>query len=452
MSNMYRATRGWLCPMSNVACCHMQEWMGAPSTGAGTEGPTSLAELQPEASAWDSLDGWASAGGAGSSVEADAAASTSAAGSLQASLASVELPPSDIAAGLTAVPDDDSVEADARGALSRLVRRLTPQWLSPRVRGLVLLWALVALVATNWCACLVATRGSCILVRWMLVATSMPNSHTADCHNSECCCRVLVKDAGGLDPLVFCAARFACAAAFFLPFLPEALREETGELLPAGIELGLWTSAGYLTQVRARLTPVSAAHVVDSCSNNPKPKVTIASDAVEPCASLHDIDMWLQAIGLSTTDASRASFISTFTVLAVSVLRNCPARRNACMQEAGMHNVRERQICGKRQIAETGVCCSGALSGGQQAGGPAADQAGHLALCFWGAGGRVAAREWRRQPTWPRRPVEFAVCHLLWCSGVCCAMLSELAQVAACAFRTPLHVFGVMSWVNTPKH
>jgi hypothetical protein len=61
---------------------------------------------------------------------------------------------------------------------------------------------------------------------------------------------VLVKDAGGLDPLVFCAARFACAAAFFLPFLPEALREETGALLPAGLELGLWTGAGYLTQVR----------------------------------------------------------------------------------------------------------------------------------------------------------------------------------------------------------
>jgi drug/metabolite transporter (DMT)-like permease len=212
-----------------------QEWMGAPSTGAGTEGPTSLAELQPEASAWDSLDGWASVGGASRSVEADAAASTSAAGSLQASLASVELMPSDIVAGLAPLPDDDSVEADARGALSRLVRRLTPHWLSPRVRGLVLLWALVALVATNW---------------------------------------VLVKDAGGLDPLVFCAARFACAAAFFLPFLPEALREETGELLPAGIELGLWTSAGYLTQ----------------------------------------------AIGLSTTDASRASFISTFTVLAVPFL------------------------------------------------------------------------------------------------------------------------------------
>jgi hypothetical protein len=128
----------------------MQEWMGAPSTGAGTEGPTSLAELQSDASAWNSLDGWASAGGAGSTVDTDGAAGTSAAGSLQASLASVEVPPSDIAAGLTAPVDDDSIEADARGALSRLVQRLTPQWLSPRMRGLVLLWALVALVATNW--------------------------------------------------------------------------------------------------------------------------------------------------------------------------------------------------------------------------------------------------------------------------------------------------------------
>jgi hypothetical protein len=98
---------------------------------------------------------------------------------------------------------------------------------------------------------------------------AMPNHHKAVNHDRAPCYRVLVKDAGGLDPLVFCAARFACAAAFFLPFLPEALREETGELLPAGIELGLWTSAGYLTQARVLLdyTCVSAARPVDWCSN-----------------------------------------------------------------------------------------------------------------------------------------------------------------------------------------
>lgn len=49
---------------------------------------------------------------------------------------------------------------------------------------------------------------------------------------------------------------------------------EPSTLLPAGLELGIWTSAGYLTQ----------------------------------------------ALGLMTTDASRASFISTFTVLAVPFL------------------------------------------------------------------------------------------------------------------------------------
>jgi hypothetical protein len=124
----------------------MQEWMGAPSTGAGAEGPTSLAELQPEASVWDSLDGWAAAGGATSSSDVDVFANAPAAESHQASVASLEAAPGDVAA----LQDDGSIEAGARGALSRLVRRLTPQWLSPRVRGLVLLWGLVALVATNW--------------------------------------------------------------------------------------------------------------------------------------------------------------------------------------------------------------------------------------------------------------------------------------------------------------
>lgn len=215
-----------------------QEWMGGPPTGPGAEGPTSLAELDPQASALastdGSADGWVHGNGAAASVEAGAAAVASMADSLQASTASVEALPRD-AAAVVATEIDGGREAGARGALQRVLTRLTPGWLSPRVRGLALLWLLVALVATNW---------------------------------------VLVKDAGGLDPLVFCCARFVCAAAFFTPFLPEALREETGTLLPAGIELGVWTSLGYLTQ----------------------------------------------AIGLSSTDASRASFISTFTVLAVPFL------------------------------------------------------------------------------------------------------------------------------------
>lgn len=113
--------------------------------------------------------------------------------------------------------------------------RLTPSWMSRRMKGLGLLWVLVALCATNW---------------------------------------VLVKDSGGLDTLTFSAARFTIAAAAFLPFLPRALLSKSNKLLPAGLELGFWTAAGYLTQ----------------------------------------------ALGLMTTDASRASFISSFTVLAVPFL------------------------------------------------------------------------------------------------------------------------------------
>jgi len=62
---------------------------------------------------------------------------------------------------------------------------------------------------------------------------------------------VLVKDSGGLEPLTFSFLRFATAAAAFSPFLPEAIKDTSGTLLPAGLELGLWTSAGYLTQVIA---------------------------------------------------------------------------------------------------------------------------------------------------------------------------------------------------------
>lgn len=60
--------------------------------------------------------------------------------------------------------------------------KLTPNWMSERVKGLGLLWLLVALCATNW---------------------------------------VLVKDSGGLDTLTFSAARFVVAAAAFAPFLPQ---------------------------------------------------------------------------------------------------------------------------------------------------------------------------------------------------------------------------------------
>jgi drug/metabolite transporter (DMT)-like permease len=59
------------------------------------------------------------------------------------------------------------------------------------------------------------------------------------------------------------------------PYVPvQALRSSNDRILPAGIELGVWTAGGYLTQ----------------------------------------------AAGLMTIEASRASFISAFTVLAVPFL------------------------------------------------------------------------------------------------------------------------------------
>ena len=82
---------------------------------------------------------------------------------------------------------------------------------------------------------------------------------------------VIVKDAeASYDPAAFTALRFVVAAAFFVPFLGRANREAW----VAGAELGVWFAAGYLAQ----------------------------------------------AEGLLTIDASRASFLSTFSVLAVPLL------------------------------------------------------------------------------------------------------------------------------------
>ena len=65
---------------------------------------------------------------------------------------------------------------------------------------------------------------------------------------------MLVKDSGGLEPLTFSFCRFSVAAVAFAGFLPEAVSDESGVLLPAGLELGLWTSLGYLTQVVVELS------------------------------------------------------------------------------------------------------------------------------------------------------------------------------------------------------
>lgn len=89
---------------------------------------------------------------------------------------------------------------------------------------------------------------------------------------------VVVKEAGEWDPYVFCSLRFIVAALFFAPVFLRAARN--AEVVKGGIEIGIYTATGYL----------------------------------------------LQAEGLLTTDASRASFLSTFTVLVVPFLAGLSGR------------------------------------------------------------------------------------------------------------------------------
>lgn len=90
---------------------------------------------------------------------------------------------------------------------------------------------------------------------------------------------VVVKDEGAtFDPFAFAFLRFAIAAAALSPFLKAALKD--ARLVRAGVEVGLWCSAGYL----------------------------------------------LQSMGLLVTDASRASFLATFTVIIVPILAGLSGR------------------------------------------------------------------------------------------------------------------------------
>ncbi|CAN6447426.1 unnamed protein product [Victoria cruziana] len=75
-----------------------------------------------------------------------------------------------------------------------------------------------------------------------------------------------------MDPALFSAVRFVVSALPFLPFMIWAYRDS--ETRNAGLELGFWISLGYLTQ----------------------------------------------ALGLLTSDAGRASFISSFTVVVVPLI------------------------------------------------------------------------------------------------------------------------------------
>ncbi|OAY65792.1 hypothetical protein ACMD2_00892 [Ananas comosus] len=74
------------------------------------------------------------------------------------------------------------------------------------------------------------------------------------------------------DPAVFAVVRFAVSAIPFIPFVLKA--HEDMQILTAGVELGFWVSLGYLAQ----------------------------------------------AVGLLTSDAGRASFISAFTVIIVPLI------------------------------------------------------------------------------------------------------------------------------------
>ncbi|XP_052180416.1 uncharacterized protein LOC127793751 [Diospyros lotus] len=85
---------------------------------------------------------------------------------------------------------------------------------------------------------------------------------------------VLKEVEGFMDPAEFCAVRFAISAIPFLPFVFRARNDAQSR--NAGMELGLWVSLGYL----------------------------------------------VEALGLLTSDAGRASFISLFTVIVVPLLES----------------------------------------------------------------------------------------------------------------------------------
>ena len=120
---------------------------------------------------------------------------------------------------------------------------------------------------------------------------------------------MVVKESGGINGLDFAALRFSIAALAFLPFLPGALAKdpETGErvILKAGLELSVWTALGYFTQT----------------------------------------------LGLMTTDASRASFLSTFTVC---------RRSSAGDDSSDVHgHVRVDAACRSWTAVPARIACSG---------------------------------------------------------------------------------------------
>ena len=115
-----------------------QDWMSAPDEPSATEGALD-AELA-DSSRWGSISGSSSdVSGVGNLLSESSLSVDSTADDVDGA-----------AAAAPALPASSSNVAGVRGAWRSLLTRLTPSWLSPRVRGLGLLWLLVALVATNW--------------------------------------------------------------------------------------------------------------------------------------------------------------------------------------------------------------------------------------------------------------------------------------------------------------
>lgn len=105
---------------------------------------------------------------------------------------------------------------------------------------------------------------------------------------------VLKETENVFDPFTFAALRFSLAALVFSPWVGNAVKDRT--ILRGGLELGLWSALAYMTQ----------------------------------------------SVGLETSDASRASFISTFTVRpsVTSSSAHCMDSRPSCSTQLMFeHNV-----------------------------------------------------------------------------------------------------------------
>lgn len=132
---------------------------------------------------------------------------------------------------------------------------------------------------------------------------------------------VIVKEAeaASADPEVFTALRFGVAALAFTPWLAKGLRERG--IVIAGLELGLWSALGYLTQAEGLLTTVRGEEGGERKGGG--------GLCVRACPPL-SLPLSSLSVSLSPRpiqDASRASFLSTFSVVTVPVLAGLEGTR-----------------------------------------------------------------------------------------------------------------------------